>query len=128
MSTPTRNPRRARLYVTRVDPWSVTKAAFLLSLTLAVVLVVAVACLWEILYVTGVFSALSRTVDEVIGSGASGFNLMDLVGFTKVVGAALLIASVEVVLVTLLASLFAVMYNTSVGITGGVEVVLSDDV
>lgn len=128
MSTPTRNPRRARLYVTRVDPWSVTKAAFLLSLTLAVVLVVAVACLWGILYVTGVFSALSRTVDEVIGSGSSGFNLMDLVGFTKVVGAAILIASVEVVLITVLAALFAVMYNTSVRLTGGVEVVLSDDV
>ena len=42
MSQKTITPRRARLYVTRVDPWSVTKAAFLLSLTVAVVLVVAV--------------------------------------------------------------------------------------
>jgi len=67
-------------------------------------------------------------VDEVIGSGSSGFNLMDLVGFTKVVGVAVLISSVEVVLITVLAALFAVMYNTSVGITGGIEVVLSDEV
>ena len=128
MSDTTRTPRRARLYVTRVDPWSVTKAAFLLSLTLAVVLVVAVGFLWVVLSVTGVFDALSSTVDEVIGSGASGFNLMDLVGFTKVVGVAVLISSVEVVLITVLAALFAVMYNTSVGITGGIEVVLSDEV
>jgi len=121
-------PRRARLYVTRVDPWSVTKAAFLLSLTVAVVLVVAVAILWLVFFVTGVFGTLSRTVDEVIGSGSATFNLMDLIGFTQVVGLAILIASVEVVLVTLLASLFASMYNTSVGLTGGIEVVLSDDV
>ncbi|MEI8260032.1 MAG: DUF3566 domain-containing protein [Actinomycetes bacterium] len=128
MSDTSRTPRRARLYVTRVDPWSVTKAAFLLSLTLAVVLVVAVGFLWVVLSVTGVFDALSSTVDEVIGSGSSGFNLMDLVGFTKVVGVAVLISSVEVVLITVLAALFAVMYNTSVGITGGIEVVLSDEV
>ena len=81
-----------------------------------------------VLSVTGVFDALSSTVDEVIGSGSSGFNLMDLVGFTKVVGVAVLISSVEVVLITVLAALFAVMYNTSVGITGGIEVVLSDEV
>jgi hypothetical protein len=111
-----------------VDPWSVTKAAFLLSLTLAVVLVVAVGLLWVVLSVTGVFGALANTVDEVIGSGSSGVNLMDLVGFTKVVGVAVLISSVEVVLITILAALFAVMYNTSVGITGGIEVVLSDEV
>jgi len=128
MSTTSRTPRRARLYVTRVDPWSVTKAAFLLSLTLAVVLVVAVGLLWVVLSVTGVFGALANTVDEVIGSGSSGLNLMDLVGFTKVVGVAVLISSVEVVLITILAALFAVMYNTSVGITGGIEVVLSDEV
>ena len=128
MSDTSRTPRRARLYVTRVDPWSVTKAAVLLSLTLAVVLVVAVGFLWVVLSVTGVFDALSSTVDEVIGSGSSGFNLMDLVGFTKVVGVAVLISSVEVVLITVLAALFAVMYNTSVGITGGIEVVLSDEV
>jgi hypothetical protein len=38
------------------------------------------------------------------------------------------IASVEIVLLSLLATLFAVMYNLTVGLTGGVEVVLSDEV
>jgi flagellar biosynthesis protein FlhB len=128
VSQPTAMPRRARLYVTRVDPWSVTKSAFLLSLTVAVVLVVAVALLWVVFYVTGVFGTLSRTLDEVIGSGSASFNLMGLIGFTQVVGLAILIAAVEVVLVTILAALFAAMYNASVGLTGGVEVVLSDDV
>jgi hypothetical protein len=44
-----------------------------------------------------------------------------------VLGVAVVLASVEIILVSVLAALFAVMYNLSVGITGGIEVVLSED-
>jgi hypothetical protein len=123
-----RNPRRARLYVTRVDPWSVTKAAFMLALALGIVLVVAVGGLWYVLDATGTFLAVSRTIDEVVGSANTGFDLMSYVEFSRVMGVAVVIASVEIVLVSIMATLFAVMYNLSVGLTGGVEVVLSDEV
>ena len=105
-----------------------TKAAFLLSLTLGIVLVVAVVALWLVLNVTGVFTSVSRTIDEVVGTGSTPFSLLDYIGLTKVLGVTLVIASVEIVLMTLLATLLAVMYNVSTGVTGGVEVVLSDDV
>jgi hypothetical protein len=123
-----RTPRRARLYVTRVDPWSVTKAAFLLALALGVILVVAVGVLWYVLDVTGVFLALARTIDEVVGSANTGFDLMSYLEFSRVMGVAVVVASVEIVMVSVLATLFAIMYNLSVGLTGGVEVVLSDEV
>lgn len=123
-----RTPRRARLYVTRIDPWSVTKAAFMLALAVGIVLVVAVGVLWWVLDVTGVFVTLSRTIDEVVGSASTGFDLLGYLEFSRVIGVAIIIASVEIVLVSVLASLFAVMYNLSVGLTGGVEVVLSDEV
>jgi len=123
-----RNPRRARLYVTRVDPWSVTKAAFMLALALGIVLVVAVGVLWNVLDSTGTFVAVSRTIDEVVGSANTGFDLMSYVEFSRVMGVAVVIASVEIVLVSIMATLFAIMYNLSVGLTGGVEVVLSDEV
>src|ERR1044072_5347090 len=41
-----RGPRRARLRLTRVDPWSVMKTAFLLSIAFGVVTVVSVAMVW----------------------------------------------------------------------------------
>jgi hypothetical protein len=123
-----RTPKRARLYLTRVDPWSVTKAAFMLALALGIVLVVAVGVLWYVLDVTGVFLTISRTIDEVVGSANTGFDLMSYLEFSRVMGVAVVIASVEIVLVSFLATLFAVMYNLSVGLTGGVEVVLSDEV
>jgi hypothetical protein len=123
-----RVPRRARLYVTRVDPWSVAKAAFMLALAVGIVLVVAVAVLWWVLDVTGVFLAVSRTIDEVVGSATTGFDLLGFLEFSRVIGVAIVVASVEIVLVSILATLFAVMYNLTVGLTGGVEVVLSDEV
>ncbi len=119
--------RKARLYVTRFDPWSVTKAAFLLSLAIAIVLVVAVSVVWSVLDRTGVIASLSGTVSDVVGS-TSGLDLVTTLGFSQVIGATLVVASVEIVLVSALAGLFTVMYNLTVGITGGVEVVLSEDV
>ncbi|MCX6432114.1 MAG: DUF3566 domain-containing protein [Actinobacteria bacterium] len=123
-----RTPRRARLYVTRIDPWSVTKAAFMLALAIGIVIIVAVGALWWVLDFTGVFVTLARSIDEVVGSASTGFDLLSYLEFSRVIGVAVVIASVEIVLVSLLATLFALMYNLTVGLTGGIEVVLSDEV
>lgn len=120
-------PRRARLYVSRFDPWSVTKAAFILSLAIGIVLVVAVTAVWFILDRTGVIESLSGTVTDVVGS-TSGLDLITSLGFWQVIGATLIVASVEIVLISALAGLFTILYNLTVGITGGVEVVLTEDV
>ena len=123
-----RAPRRARLYVTRVDPWSVTKAAFMLALAIGIVIVVAVGVLWWVLDTTGVFITVSRSIDEIVGSATTGFDLLSYLEFSRVIGVAVVVASVEIVLVSFLATLFALMYNLTVGLTGGIEVVLSDEV
>ncbi|MDA2989532.1 MAG: DUF3566 domain-containing protein [Actinomycetota bacterium] len=120
-----RRPRRARVYVTRLDPWSIAKVAFLLSLAIGIVIVVAVAVVFWTLDSTGALDAVSRTVDDVLGTG--GFDLLTTLEFSRVLGLAAVIASVEIVLVSALATLFAYLYNISVGLTGGVEVILSDD-
>jgi hypothetical protein len=119
-------PRRARLYVSRFDPWSVTKAAFILSLAIGIVLVVAVTAVWFILDRTGVIESLSGTLTDVVGS-TSGLDLITSLGFWQVIGATLIVASVEIVLISALAGLFTILYNLTVGLTGGVEVVLTED-
>lgn len=128
MSDAVRMPKRARLYVTRIDPWSVTKVAFLLSLAIGIILIVAVAALWWMLDVTGVFVTVSTTVDDVVGTAATGFSLLDYTELSRVMGVTIVVASIEIVLVSLLATLFAILYNLTVGLTGGLEVVLADDV
>lgn len=119
-------PRRARLYVSRFDPWSVTKAAFILSLAIGIVLVIAVTVVWFILDRTGVIESLSGTITDVVGS-TSGLDLITSLGFWQVIGATLIVASVEIVLISALAGLFTILYNLTVGLTGGVEVVLTED-
>ena len=118
--------RQARLYVERIDPWSVAKAAFLLSLAIGVVIVAATAMLWWMLDSMGVFQAVARNVDDVVGSDTADFDLLGFLSFGRIIGAAMIVASIEVVLVSALAAVFAFMYNLSVGLTGGIEVVLSD--
>lgn len=127
MSSAGLGPRKARLFVTRVDPWSVAKATFLLALALGVVIVVAIAFLWWVLDYTGVFETLARNVNDVVGNAQSNFDLLSLLDFSRVIGFAIILACVEVLLTTAVVTLFSFMYNLSVALTGGVEVVLTDE-
>ena len=117
--------RSARLYLTHVDPWSVMKQAFLLSLVLAVITLVAFAAIWLALDSAGVLDAITRTATDV--GGESGANVSSFLDFSKVMGVALVIAGFEAILVTALATLFAFLYNLAVAIGGGIELTLSED-
>ncbi len=121
-----RAPRRARLYVYRVDAWSVMKVAFMLSVAMAIVIVSAVAGAWYLMDYSGVIATMARNVDEVIGSGTTTFDLEAVLAFDRVMGIAVVVAALEIVLVSILAGIFAVLYNLTVGITGGVELTFTD--
>ncbi len=118
--------RQARLYLSRVDPWSVAKAAFMLAIAVGIIIVVSVSVLWFALSSLGVFETLSRNVNEVVGNSQANFDLMSVLDFSRVLGVTIVVASVEVILVSILATIFAFMYNLTVGLTGGVEVILTD--
>lgn len=120
-------PRRARLLLTRLDPWSVMKTFFMISIAVAIVMLVAIAVLWWTLDVTGVFSAVNRSVDDIAGTSTSTLDFLSVVGFGRIMGVSLLLAAVEVVLVSAMATLFAFLYNLTVGFTRGLEVTLTED-
>jgi hypothetical protein len=122
--------RKARLRITKADPWSVMKVSFLLSLAIGVIIIVAAAVLWMTLDGLGVFSSRSGTLKDVTGSGSdssSAFNLMDYIGFGKVMLFTFLIALVDIVLMTALATLAAFIYNSAAGFTGGIELTLAEE-
>lgn len=118
--------RQARLFVARIDPWSVAKTTFLVSFVLAIVIIVAICALWWLLDATGVFAALTKTVNDIVGSSGSSFDLTALLDFRRVLGVSVVLGAFEVLLVTLLVTAFAVAYNITVGLTRGIEVVLTD--
>ena len=121
--------RKARLRVARMDPWSVMKVSFVLSIALGIVTLVGTAVVWEVLNSLGVFSSLNKTVGDLTSgsNGSSTFNLASVLSFSRVEGYMLIVALVDVVLVTALATLGAYLYNLSSGFVGGLEVTLAED-
>lgn len=120
--------RKARLLVSRVDPWSVMKLGFLLSIALGVMLVVAATALWSVLDGMGIFDSVNRVVDQVVSTdGSSAFDLHQYVGRNRVIGIATMIALANVVLMTALATLGAFLYNLAASLVGGLHVTLSED-
>ena len=63
----TRGPRRARLHLKRIDPWSVMKFSFAVSLVLFVVAIVATSVLYLALDAMGVFDSINKALAEVTG-------------------------------------------------------------
>ena len=120
--------RKARLRVAKADPWSVMKVSFLLSIALGVCTVVAVAVLWMVMDAMGVFSTLGSTISQATGSeGSSGFDLESFLSLPRVLLFTSLIAVIDVVLATALATLGAFIYNLSAGFVGGIELTLAED-
>jgi hypothetical protein len=127
-AAPSGRTRRARLRVARTDPWSVMKVSFLLSIALGVVTVVGVSLLWMVLDTAGVFSSVGGTLKQATGSDAQGgFDLQSYLSFGNVLTFTALIAVIDVVLLTALATLGSFIYNTAAGITGGVELTLAEE-
>lgn len=120
--------RKARLRVAKADPWSVMKVSFLLSVALGVCTIVAATVLWLVMDTMGVFSAVGGTVSDATASGeGGGFDLESFLSLPHVLLFTSIIAVIDVVLATALATLGAFVYNLSAGFVGGVELTLAED-
>lgn len=123
-----RGPRRVRLVVSRVDPWSVMKMGFLLSVAVGIAGVIMTAMLWTILNSMGIFDSIDQIVrDQLLASSDTHFYVLDYVGFRRVVSVSIVIGVIDVVLVTAIATLGAFLYNISSSLVGGVQLTLTDD-
>ena len=124
-ATPVVRSRRSRLTIQRVDPWTVLRLAFLLSVAVAVITVVAGLLLWGLLAAGGVFGSVDRTLEDVLGDGA--VTVTQYFGFGKVLSISLLIAAIDVVLITALATIGAFLFNLTASLAGGLEVTVTED-
>jgi hypothetical protein len=125
---PSKPPRRARLRLTRIDPWSVMKTAFLLSIAFGVVTVVSVIMVWSVLGAAGVWDSINQTIqDSIGGTETADFDIENYVGTSRVVGFTMLVAAVDVILLTAIATLGAFLYNMAAALLGGIEVTLAED-
>ncbi|WEV72428.1 DUF3566 domain-containing protein [Bifidobacterium sp. ESL0790] len=118
--------RRMSLSLTRIDAWSVAKVTFLLSVAFGIIQIVAVALIWALLNVVGVFDQVTQIVSST-GLDAGGFNLASVFSFSTVISTVTIVAIVEVVIATIFAVIIAALYNVISQLVGGVHVTLGDD-
>ena len=117
--------RSATLTVTRLHPWSVCKVALMLSVALGIMTVVASVIMWFVLDSMHVFAAIQ---DVFVSVGSESFgSLIDYVRLDRIISVSIIIAIINVVLLTALSTLSALIYNLVAALVGGVKLTLTDD-
>jgi Transmembrane domain of unknown function (DUF3566) len=125
-SAASRGPRRARLNLKRIDPWSVMKFSFAVSIVLFIVVIVATAVLYLALDAMGVWQSLNGTLGDLLNASGNQGTAAFRVTAWGVIGTAMLVGAVNVVLFTALATLGAFIYNVCADLVGGIELTLAE--
>jgi len=112
--------KQVRLKLVYLDFWSVLKLGFLVSVIGAVIMLVATFMVWMVLESTGIFGELSDFIGEILNDDA--FDLSATLSLSATMGFTAVIAILNVVVGTALSVIFAVLYNLTVKITGGLLV------
>ena len=114
-------PRRVDLAIARIDAWTVMKVSFLLSVALGIATIV----LWLMVDAMHVFSQIEEFL-QTVGAGRFA-NLLDYARLPRVISYATIVAVINVILLTALSTLGAMLYNVVASLVGGVKVSLMDE-
>lgn len=118
-------PRRVDLAIARIDAWTVMKVSFLLSVAFGIAIVIATIVLWFMLDAMHVFSTLESFLQEI---GAGKFTeLLEYVRLPRTIAYATIVGVVNVVLMTAISTLGAMLYNVVASLVGGIKVSLMDE-
>ncbi|MBS6933726.1 MAG: DUF3566 domain-containing protein [Actinomyces graevenitzii] len=102
--------RFVRLALERVDPWSVMKTAFLLSVAVGIMTIVAAVVVWFSLDALHVFAKIKDQVQQ-LGGEKSLQAVVEYLKLSRAVSLATVVAVVNIILSTALATIGAMIYN-----------------
>lgn len=120
-----RGPRRVRLTLARLDPFSVMKLSFLVAIAIGVATVVAVVLLWNLVDAIGLWSQIDQIGRDL--NGGSPLPFMDFFSFSKMVSYGTVVAVINVVIITALGTLLAFLYNLVAALLGGLKLTFTDE-
>ena len=112
--------KQVRLNLVYVDVWSAVKVSSLVSLAFSITVFLVVILSWLLLNTVGVIGALEGIVGDILGDG--GGAILALLSFNQVALLAFVGALINLVSLTVLGSLGAVLYNAIARLTGGLTV------
>ena len=118
-STRRTTSKQVRLKLVYIDFWSSVKLSFLAAICLAIVTVVATFLIFTVLETTRVFEQVNSLYTDIAGGST---DLTSFLSIGNVMGFAVVVAILNTVVITALGAVFALLYNLSVKITGGLLV------
>ena len=116
-----RGPRRARLQLRHINPWTVLRFSCVLSIALFFVWLIVVGILYGVLDASGVVNKVNDTVTTINGAGSKAPVTAGIV-----FGGAAIVGVINIVLFVALTTVGSVIYNLCADLVGGVELTLSE--
>ncbi|WP_114853868.1 DUF3566 domain-containing protein [Brachybacterium sp. YJGR34] len=123
--TERRGPRRVRLTLARLDPFSVMKLSFLVAIAIGIATVVAVVLLWNLVDAIGLWERIDQLGRDLNGGDPLPF--MEFFSFSKMTSYGTIVAVVNVVIITALGTLLAFLYNLVAALLGGLKMTFTDE-
>ncbi|MGV4301552.1 DUF3566 domain-containing protein [Trueperella pyogenes] len=117
--------RRVRMTISRVDPLSALKLSFLISVGVGIMIVVAAILLWFTLDAMHVWARIEELL--VTLNSAPLLELGQFMQFGRVVSFAVVVGVIEVVLMTALGTITALLYNVVAMLVGGLYITVTDE-
>jgi hypothetical protein len=112
--------KQVRLNLVYIDLWAAVKVSSLVSAAISISVFLVVLLSWVLLSAVGVIGALEGVVGDVLGEG--GGAVVALLSFNQVALLGLVGALINMVSLTVLGSLSAILYNVIARLTGGLTV------
>ena len=112
--------KQVRLKLVYIDFMSALKMSFLLGLAQFIVVVIGTFLLYLVFVQTGIFDTANNVAGEVLGNNS--FDINSIASLGKTVGAAAAVGVVNLIVITVMGAICAVLYNAAAKITGGLSV------
>ena len=117
--------RRVKMTISKVDPLSALKIGFITSVAIGIMIVVAMMILWFVLNNMKVFSQIDDLLQTL--NQPDLLRLGEYLEFGRWMSFAVIIAIIDVVLLTAMAAVGALLYNLIASLVGGQRITVTDE-
>lgn len=117
--------RRVKMTIQKVEPLSILKIGFLLSVAMGIMIVVAMLLLWLVLDAMHVFAQLNDLFETL--NSEQLLQLAAYLGFGRWMSFAVIIAIIDIVMMTALFAVGALVYNFIAALVGGLNITVTDE-
>ncbi len=117
--------RQIKMTISKIEPLAALKLGFLISVVIGFMIIIAMAIIWFVLdgiHVFGQMEGLLQTLNS-----AQLLEMMQYLEFGRWMSFAVIIAILDIVLMTALSAVAALVYNIISALVGGLRITVTDE-